>query len=77
MLRRENIGWEAMEAEIEEVVAVCDDCQRGESARTIAKANKVGRRADWRVGDECSVDLIVDLPTTSEGNCHCTGLLKQ
>ena len=71
MLRRENIGWEAMEAEIEEVVAVCDDCQRGESAPAPAKANKVGRRADWRVGDEWSVDLIVDLPTTSEGNRHC------
>ena len=42
MLRRENIGWQAMEAEIEEVVAVCDDCQRGESAPAPAKANKVG-----------------------------------
>ena len=28
-------------------------------------------RADWRVGDEWSVDLIVDLPTTPEGNRHC------
>jgi len=42
MLRRENIGWEAMETEIEEVVAVCDDCQKGESAPDPAKANKVG-----------------------------------
>jgi hypothetical protein len=59
-----------MEAEIEEVVAVCDDCQREESAPAPAKVNKVGRRADWKVGDEWSVDLIVDLPTTSEGNRH-------
>jgi len=71
MLRRENIDWEAMEAEIEEVVAACDDFQRAESAPAPAKANKVGRRADWRVEDEWSVDLIVDLPTTSEGNRHC------
>ena len=75
MLRRENIGWEAMEAEIEEVVAVCDAKADDEPTRRIGTRSCQGEQgrttSRLRVGDEWSVDLIVDLLITSEGNHHC------
>src|SRR5690349_1023441 len=49
--------------EIGKLVEERDSCQRGES-KAPAKSDGRGRRADWKVGDEWSMDLLSDLPET-------------
>ncbi len=62
-----EFDWENRTAEIEKVIMECDSCQRGEYVAAAPSMMK-GKRSDWWVMDEWSMDLLPDLVRTKRGN---------
>jgi transposase InsO family protein len=63
--------WDMMAMEIDNVVSRCWSCQHGRSKERIPeeeKSNWVGKRHNYRLWDEISIDLIVDLPVSQRKN---------
>ena len=62
----QEYDWEERVADIEFITSSCDSCERGELIPP-PRAKLVGKRANWKLGDEWSIDLLSDLPKTARG----------
>ena len=71
-----QVDWPTKRLDVEEIVSVCDLCQREELARPPKPATLVAHRSAWRVFDEMSFDLITEMPLTKRGNRHTAHWLE-
>ena len=62
-----TFDWEGRVVDTEEITAECDACKRGKYVQPFSRAQFVGRRSDWKLLDEWSIDLLPDFPKTERG----------
>lgn len=63
------MDWETRDADCKTITDECDSCERGEQVRR-NPAVIPGKRSNWRVNDEWSIDLVTELPKTTRKFMH-------